>query len=185
MHALMSQRWFFCFTLVLAVPVCLEAAPEPPVLPLVIGVELQPLTAQVRRVTEALESLGAPLSESDRRALDSAFAMSDAELAQTKNNTSGEDALNSATQQILQQLQQGNPNMKVTRQPARVRLNGQPGLATYLSNDSPVGGQETDWVITTMRPEGVVYFVCVAPQSAFDKYDKTFTAILDSVRFSK
>jgi len=106
-------------------------------------------------------------------------------VAQTKNNTSGEDALNSATQQILQQLQQGNPNMKVTRQPARVRLNGQPGLATYLSNDSPVGGQETDWVITTMRPEGVVYFVCVAPQSAFDKYDKTFTAILDSVRFSK
>ncbi len=95
------------------------------------------------------------------------------------------DALNTATQQAIQELQKSNPNMKVTRQPERVRLNGQPGLATYLGNDSPVGGQETDWVVTTLRPEGLVSFVCVAPQSAYEKYDKTFNAILDSVRFTK
>ena len=106
-------------------------------------------------------------------------------VAQAKSDARNGDTLNTATQQVLQELQQSNPSMKVTRQPAHVRLNGQPGLATYLSNDSPAGGQETDWVITTLRPEGVVYFVCVAPQSAYDKYDKTFTAILDSVRFSK
>jgi len=70
-------------------------------------------------------------------------------------------------------------------QPERVHLNGQPGLATYLSNDSPLGGQETDWMITTLRPEGLVSFVCVAPQSAYEKYDKTFNGILDSVRFTK
>jgi len=95
------------------------------------------------------------------------------------------DALNSATQQSIQELQKSNPNMKITRQPERVRLNGQPGLATYLSNDSPVGGQETDWAVTTLRPEGLVSFICVAPQSAYEKYDKTFNAILDSVRFQK
>ena len=75
--------------------------------------------------------------------------------------------------------------MKITRQPERVRLNGQPGLATYLSNDSPVGGQETDWVVSTLRPEGLVSFICVAPQSTYEKYDKTFDAVLDSVRFPK
>lgn len=106
-------------------------------------------------------------------------------VAQAKGEASDADALSYATQQVLQELQKSNPNMKVTRQSAHVRLNGQPGLATYLSNDSPVGGQETDWVITTLRPEGLVYFVCVAPQSAYEKYDKTFAAILDSVRFSK
>ena len=95
------------------------------------------------------------------------------------------DALNSATQKVIRELQNSNPNMKVTRQPERVRLNGQPGLATYLSNDSPVGGQETDWVVATLRPEGLLSFVCVAPQSAYEKYDKTFDAILDSVRFAK
>jgi hypothetical protein len=94
-------------------------------------------------------------------------------------------ALDKATREVLQGLMQSNPNMKISRQTERVRLNGQPGLSTYLSNDSPVGGQETDWVITTLRTEGLVYFVCVAPQSAFSNYDRTFSSILDSVRFSK
>jgi len=75
--------------------------------------------------------------------------------------------------------------MKVLRQPAHVRLNSQPGLSTYLSNDSPAGGQETDWLITVLRPSGLYYFVCVAPQNAYDDYDKTFASILDSVRFQK
>ena len=95
------------------------------------------------------------------------------------------EALTNATEQAIRELQKANPNMKVTRQPERVRLNGQPGLATYLSNDSPVGGQETDWMVTTLRPEGLVSFVCVAPQAAYEKYDKTFNALLDSVRFRK
>jgi len=75
--------------------------------------------------------------------------------------------------------------MKITQDPERVRLNGQPCLATYLCNDSPVGGQETAWVVTTLRPEGLFSFVCVAPQPVYEKYDKTFNAILDSVRFAK
>jgi hypothetical protein len=107
------------------------------------------------------------------------------DIAQAKGEPEDRDALSNATQQVIQELQKANPNMKVTRQPERVRLNGQPGLATYLSNDSPVGGQETDWVVSALRPEGLVYFVCVAPQPSYDKYDKTFNAILDSVRFSK
>jgi Zn-dependent protease with chaperone function len=107
------------------------------------------------------------------------------DVAQAKGDPNDWDALNSGTQQVLRNLQQANPKMKISRQPERVRLNGHPGLSTYLSNDSPVGGQETDWVISTLRPEGLVYFVCVAPQSAYDKYDKAFSAILDSVRFTK
>src|SRR5215510_5868550 len=41
-------------------------------LPKVTKVELQPLAAQARRVAEALELLGAPLSEADRKTLDAA-----------------------------------------------------------------------------------------------------------------
>jgi hypothetical protein len=54
-----------------------------------------------------------------------------------------------------------------------------------LSNDSPVGGQETDWLITVMHANGVLSFLCVAPQTAYSDYDKTFSAILDTVRLSK
>jgi len=100
-------------------------------------------------------------------------------MAQAKGDPNDSNALNGATSQ------KANPSMKITRQGERLRLNGQPGLSTYLSNVSPAGGQETDWVITVLRPEGLVYFVCVAPQSAYDNYEKTFSAILDSVRFAK
>jgi len=94
-------------------------------------------------------------------------------------------ALQKATQELIGTLQKDNPKMKITRQPGRVRLNGEPGLSTYLSNESPAGGEETDWLITVIRPEGLVSIVCVAPQKEYDKYDKTFGAILDTVRFQK
>ena len=94
-------------------------------------------------------------------------------------------ALEKATQDLIGTLQKENPKMKVERQPGRVRLNGQPGLSTYLSNESPAGGEETDWLITVLRPEGLVSLVCVAPQKDYEKYDKAFSAILDSVRFGK
>jgi beta-barrel assembly-enhancing protease len=106
-------------------------------------------------------------------------------VEQAKGDPNDGRALNGATSQVIQDLQKSNPSMKITRQGERVRLNGQPGLSTFLSNVSPAGGQETDWVVTVLRPEGLVYFVCVAPQSAYDNYDKTFNAILDSVRFAK
>lgn len=94
-------------------------------------------------------------------------------------------ALEKATQKLIGTLQKDNPKMKVVRQPGRVRLNGQPGLSTYLSNESPAGGEETDWLITVIRAEGLVSFMCVAPQKDYEKYDKTFSAILDSVRLAK
>jgi hypothetical protein len=106
-------------------------------------------------------------------------------VAQAKGDPSDGNALNHATNQVIQDLQKANPSMKITRQGEHLRLNGQPGLSTYLSNASPAGGQETDWVVSVLRPEGLLYFVCVAPQSAYDNYDKTFSAILDSVRFAK
>jgi hypothetical protein len=106
-------------------------------------------------------------------------------VAQAKGDPNDGNALNNATNEVIQNLQKANPSMKVTRQGEHLRLNGQPGLSTYLSNVSPAGGQETDWLVTVLRPEGLVYFVCVAPQSAYDNYDKTFSSILDSVRFAK
>jgi Zn-dependent protease with chaperone function len=95
------------------------------------------------------------------------------------------NALANATQQLIQSLQKSNPNMRVVREASAVKLNGQPGLSTYLSNDSPAGGQETDWLITIVQPQGLLSFLSVAPQAAYSDYDKTFSAILDSVRLAK
>lgn len=107
------------------------------------------------------------------------------DVTPVEGNANAADALENATQRLIASLQKGNPNMRVARGAGHVRLNGQPGLSTYLSNDSPAGESETDWLITVIRPGGLVSFICVAPEKDYEKYDKTFSAILDSVRFAK
>jgi hypothetical protein len=93
--------------------------------------------------------------------------------------------LENATQALIQELARTNSGLKVTREPERVQLNGQPALSTYLTNDSPVGGPESDWLVTVLRPQGLVSFLCVTPKAAFPEYERTFTAILDSVRLTE
>jgi hypothetical protein len=106
-------------------------------------------------------------------------------LTRTQGDANVSGALEAATQKFVTELQKTNPNMRVAQQSARVHLNGQPGLSTYFTNDSPVGGQETDWVVTVLRPGGLLSFVCVAPENAFPNYKKTFASIFDTVRFSR
>jgi hypothetical protein len=54
-----------------------------------------------------------------------------------------------------------------------------------LTNDSPVGGPETDWLVTVLQPQGLVSFLCVTPKAAYPEYERKFMAILDSVRLAK
>jgi Zn-dependent protease with chaperone function len=100
------------------------------------------------------------------------------------NAPSGSDALKAVTQKLIEQIHQENADMQVTRPPRSVTLNGQPAMSTYLTNDSPAGGRETDWLITVLRPEGVVYLVCVAPEADYEQFERAFANLLDSVRFS-
>jgi hypothetical protein len=102
-----------------------------------------------------------------------------------REDSNDANALAKATQQLIQSLQKSNPNLRVTQPSGPVRLNGQHGLSTYLSNDSPIGGQETDWLVTVMQPSGLLSFLCVAPQGAYSDYDRTFSAILDTVRLKQ
>jgi hypothetical protein len=57
-------------------------------------------------------------------------------------------------------------------------------LSKVLTNDSPVGGLETDWLVTVSRPEGLLYFIFVTPEREFAEFQDAFQQILDSVRFS-
>jgi len=92
--------------------------------------------------------------------------------------------LEEATDQLIDDMRRSNPNMRITRSHERVTVNGQRGLSTELSNESPAGGRETDWIVTTLRPDGTVYyFVGVAPSNEFSRYSNTFEDIIDSVRF--
>ncbi len=95
----------------------------------------------------------------------------------------GQITLESSTDQLVQELRQSNRNLRVMRRHERIRVGGRRALSTLLVNDSPMGGRETDWLVTVMRPEGLVYFVFVAPDREFGSYERTFEQMLNSVRF--
>jgi Zn-dependent protease with chaperone function len=96
----------------------------------------------------------------------------------------GRITLEDATDQLLNDLQRSNPNMRITRSHEQLRVGGRQGYLTEASNQSPAGGRETDWIVTAMSPDGVVYyFVGVAPQNEFNSYSNAFEDIIDSLRF--
>jgi len=99
------------------------------------------------------------------------------------NDRYGQLTLEDATDQLIEELRHANPKMRVARRHERIKIGGARALSTYLSNESPIGGRETDWLITVMRPEGLLHFICVAPDKDYDAYEPTYQAMMDSVRF--
>ncbi len=97
----------------------------------------------------------------------------------------GQATLEDATDQLIDDLRHSNPAMRIERRHERVRIGGDRGLSTYLTNDSSTSGRESLWLVTVLRPEGLIYFVSVAPEREYDYYDQAFQNILSSVRFPR
>ncbi len=96
----------------------------------------------------------------------------------------GGTTLSRATNQLLDELRHSNPNMTVIRTLQGRRVDGLTGMTVELNNDSPVGGRETDWLVTVLRPNGLLYyFVGAAPQQDYNRYLPTFEQMVASVRF--
>jgi len=91
-------------------------------------------------------------------------------------------ALSDATDQLMLYLQQTRPNMKVTSLREDIQVDGQPALSFKLTDDSPVGGREKDWLVVALRPQGgVLYFLAAAPADAYADYDAAFQKIISTV----
>jgi peptidase M48-like protein len=93
------------------------------------------------------------------------------------------DALSGHTRRLLDALQHENEGMEIVQQPSAITLDGKPALATLLRNDSPAGGTEKDWVVTTIGPNGFYYFIFVAPESDYARFDNAFHDVVQSVQF--
>jgi photosystem II reaction center protein PsbP len=103
---------------------------------------------------------------------------------ETDYHGQGRISLEEGTDQLLNELQRSNPQMRVIRNHERIRVGGRQGYLAEATNESPAGGRETDWIVTVLSPDGVLYyFVGVAPQNEFSRYNNVFEDIVDSVRF--
>ena len=97
----------------------------------------------------------------------------------------GAVTIEDATNQLIDSLRHSNPSMRLERNSERVRISGERGLSTYLINDSASGGRESLWLVTVLRKEGLIYFVCVAPDRDYENFDQAFQNMLSTVRFQK
>ena len=91
--------------------------------------------------------------------------------------------LEEANKDLIASLVQSNPKLSVMRAPESATLGGQPALSTYLQGDSSAGGAGAEWLVTTLRPNGLFYVICIAPQKDYETYSSAFRAVIHSVRF--
>ncbi|HEY6972436.1 MAG TPA: hypothetical protein VJA94_24720, partial [Candidatus Angelobacter sp.] len=93
-------------------------------------------------------------------------------------------------QELIQNLQQSNPGLRVSGNLNRMDVNGQEARSVYLSGSSPLekNGEavpERDWLVTVARPQGgVMYLVFVAPEQDFNQLRSTYEKMLNSLRVS-
>jgi hypothetical protein len=86
------------------------------------------------------------------------------------------------TDVLIEDLRQSNRNLRVMGATQNIRVSGRPALSMRLSNDSPLGGLETNWLVTAEHPDGLVYVIFTAPEREFRDYDPLFQQMLSSIR---
>jgi Zn-dependent protease with chaperone function len=95
-----------------------------------------------------------------------------------------DDTLGQATDDLVHHLRVSNSNMRVTQSGRRIKVNGNPALITMLSGSSPFNGaDESEALLTVMRPEGLFYMVFIAPASEFRNLENVYNDVVASVRF--
>jgi Zn-dependent protease with chaperone function len=93
--------------------------------------------------------------------------------------------LETATDELIDSLAQGNPRMSRPAGYRRTTLGGRQALQTTMGNVSEATGErETIQLVTAITPQGdLIYFVAVAPQSEFSGYRTAFQRVWNSIRF--
>jgi hypothetical protein len=92
--------------------------------------------------------------------------------------------LQTATQELIESLHAGNPNLSGSTRLERTTLGDRRGLRTLLTNQSEATGQsETIQVVTAQTRDGnLFYAIGVAPSDAFGSYRNVFDRIVGSVQ---
>jgi Zn-dependent protease with chaperone function len=95
--------------------------------------------------------------------------------------------LDQAMQDLIQNLQQSNPGLRVSRNLQDIQVNGAQGRSVILTGTSPVqeNGRvlsERDWLVGMPRPEGgLLYLVFIAPDNQFSRMSRTYSRMLNSL----
>ena len=97
----------------------------------------------------------------------------------------GDTEIGRETENLIRQLQQGNPTMKRGADAQRsVQVGSRKGLMTPLESQSPYRGEiELDMLVTVARPEGLFYLILIAPKSEWAVVKPVYDDIVAGIRF--
>jgi hypothetical protein len=102
------------------------------------------------------------------------------------------NALDDATQQLLEQLHQSNPDLRRAGNLENVTVDGANAKSLFMTGPSPIVDnnnkalRERDWVVITQSQDGtLVYMVFIAPQNDFNQLQATYEHMVRSYRSSK
>jgi hypothetical protein len=95
--------------------------------------------------------------------------------------------LTTATNELIQSLREGNPQLTASRNYDRRTVGGRQALHTTLANVSEAtGGQETIELYTAQLADGSLFYVlCVAPREEFGTYSRSFEDVVRSIQFER
>jgi hypothetical protein len=98
------------------------------------------------------------------------------------------ESLSEATQELVQALQQSNPDMRVSGGERRMNVDGRPALAVNLVGSSPVSSRngvlrEQDTVVSVQRDDGtLLFFIFIAPERDFRQLEPTYERMIQDLR---
>ena len=95
--------------------------------------------------------------------------------------------LNTATDELLESLRQGNPRLTRPQGYNRGSIGGRQALQTVLSNVSDATGrQEVVELYTTQLSDGSLFYVIgVAPRDEYNAYGNVFRRVVGSIKFTR
>ncbi len=104
----------------------------------------------------------------------------------------GSMSIDQATSQLISALQGGGDDLRPVGNIQKFKVAGVQGRSQMMQSTSPfpdASGQpqkENDWLVTAPRPDGsIIYFVFVAPQAQFSRFQPAFNNMLKSVQFQQ
>jgi Zn-dependent protease with chaperone function len=93
--------------------------------------------------------------------------------------------VNSATGVYLAGLRDRIPSLTILGEGETIQVDGVPALSMKLTADSPLGGEEMRWLVTVLRGDRLLTFVCFAPTKDAAVYEDTFKQVISSIHFAR
>ena len=91
--------------------------------------------------------------------------------------------LQTATNELLASLAQGNPGLSRPARYDRVKIGGRQGLRAVMTNSSSAGQPENIVMFTSQLRDGSLFYaVAVAPQGDFPAYSRVFDRVISSIQ---